>query len=101
MTVDSLMLQCRRSEKDFLMRGDLKYRERLQETIGQLIEDAQAAAEGIAKKAGLTEAQQKLDAIPCGFGVDGARNNQHQHGGRRASGTFRASSGIGGTFHGA
>lgn len=39
-TIDSLMLQARRSEKDFLMRKDLKYLGRLEKTIAELISEA-------------------------------------------------------------
>ena len=60
--VNALMLQCRRNEKDFLMRKDEKYYEALHHTHDKMLASSSAALE-IAKNKGLSEIQQQIENI--------------------------------------
>jgi len=41
-TAEAFMLQCRRNEKDFLMRKDLKYKGRLADNLAKVVDNADA-----------------------------------------------------------
>ena len=60
--IDSLMLQARRSEKDFLMRKDLKYVKRVEEKITELIKEAGLIAI-IGKDTGNIDAAEKANGL--------------------------------------
>jgi methyl-accepting chemotaxis protein len=60
--IEALMLQCRRDEKDFLLRLDLKYKAKLEKNIAELTTMAKSLAE-VAGKSGKKEAQAKSTAI--------------------------------------
>jgi len=60
--IEALMLQCRRDEKDFLLRLDLKYPAKLEENITELIKNANALAE-VAEQLGEKETEAKARAI--------------------------------------
>jgi PAS domain S-box-containing protein len=60
--VETLMLQCRRDEKDFLMRCDLKYLESLRANCAALTEEARALA-SLAQAAGDQEGVGQAEGI--------------------------------------
>jgi methyl-accepting chemotaxis protein len=60
--INSLMLQCRRNEKDFLLRRDAKYLESLKSNCAKLIDDARAVAE-LAEAGGNEEGVQQANEI--------------------------------------
>jgi methyl-accepting chemotaxis protein len=61
-TIDRLMLQCRRSEKDFLLRLDPKYVDQHAKTIQELLATAENLKK-LAKKGGYDESASAADAI--------------------------------------
>ena len=60
--IESLMLQARRSEKDFLMRKDLQYADKVEKNIGELIDTANSL-ESQAEQTGNDIAQKDARAI--------------------------------------
>jgi len=60
--VESLMLQCRRAEKDFLLRKDLKYLGRLEDTVSQLKTEAESIVT-LAKGSGNDQAANRAAEI--------------------------------------
>lgn len=52
--IEDYMLQCRRSEKDFLLRKELKYKDQWEQSYASLTEKAQAVAEIAGKTGDLT-----------------------------------------------
>lgn len=56
--VESLMLQCRRNEKDFLRLKDKKYSDRLEKNVSELIHEAEII-ETLAKQSGYEEAAKR------------------------------------------
>ncbi len=61
-TIDQYMLQCRRNEKDFLLRKDKKYLGKLEENVAMLVKEAQSL-KLIADKANLAEASKMATDI--------------------------------------
>ena len=59
---EALMLQCRRNEKDFLLRRDKKYVDRLEKNITALEEEAHAIV-ALARQSGNPEAEAKALAV--------------------------------------
>ena len=60
--IESLMLQARRSEKDFLMRRDLRYAGKVEQNIGELVDTARAL-EKLAGQTGNDIAQKDARSI--------------------------------------
>ena len=60
--VDSLMLQCRRNEKDFLLRKDMKYLGKLEETVASLKAEAESIIT-LAKASNNTETLERASKI--------------------------------------
>ncbi|MDM8555317.1 methyl-accepting chemotaxis protein [Desulfococcaceae bacterium HSG7] len=59
---EALMLQCRRDEKDFLLRKDMKYLEKFESNVGKLMKTAQAIAK-LEEKSGYEEQSQQAENI--------------------------------------
>ena len=60
--IDSLMLQCRRNEKDFLLRRDLKYLDSLKSNCAALTDEARSVAK-LAEAGGNEEGTQQANQV--------------------------------------
>jgi methyl-accepting chemotaxis protein len=66
--IEAFMLQCRRDEKDFLLRLNLKYVDQLETNVAELDKTAKALAD-VARKSGKKEAEAKASDV-----IDNARS---------------------------
>jgi len=60
--VENLMLQCRRNEKDFLLRKDKKYSDKLEKNIEKLVQEVKGL-EALAQDSKNTELVKKAESI--------------------------------------